>query len=108
MGMLLRNVAGAGSGVDAGGTNIDTQYASNRGPSPLRTWVHQGIENPGADSGAAFQEPDNTSMEYKVLILGRADYSQPADIHLMVQYEPEIFLTKFFNAVGDESYSMVL
>jgi hypothetical protein len=106
MGMLLRNVAGAGSGVDAGGTNVDTQYASTRGPSPLQMWVHQGIENPGADGGAAFQVPQNESMAYKILILGRADYDQPADVHLMLQNRPQVFLTKFFHAMGDPSYSI--
>ena len=106
MGMLLRNVAGAGSGVDAGGTNVDQQYASTRGPSPLQLWVHQGIENPGADEGAAFQVPQNQTMAYKLLILGRADYSQPADVHLMVQNQPKVYLTEFYHAMGDPSYSV--
>lgn len=107
MGMLLRNVAGAGSGVDAGGTNVDTQYASTRGPSPLRMWVQQGVENPGADDGARFQDPQNQTMQYKLLLLGRADYSQPADVHLMVEYRPQVFLTKFYHAMGDASYTIV-
>jgi hypothetical protein len=107
MGMLLRNVAGAGSGVDAGGTNVDTQYASTRGPAPLRMWVYQGQENPGADDGARFQDPQNQTMAYKLLILGRADYSKPADVNLMVQERPQVFLTKFYNAMGDPSYSVL-
>lgn len=107
MGMLLRNVAGAGSGVDAGGTNVDTQYASTRGPSPLRMWVEQGVENPGADDGALFQDPQNGTMRYKLLILGRADYGQPADLHLMLEYRPQVFLTKFYHAMGDASYTVL-
>jgi hypothetical protein len=107
MGMLLRNVAGAGSGVDAGGTNVDVQYASTRGPSPLRMWVQQGVENPGADEGARFQDPQNQTMQYKLLLLGRADYSQPADVHLMLESRPQVFLTKFYHAMGDPSYSVV-
>lgn len=107
MGMLLRNVAGAGSGVDAGGTNVDTQFASTRGPSPLQMWVHQGIENPGADEGAAFQVPQNDTMQYKLLVLGRADYSQPADVHLMLQNRPQVFVTEFYHRIGDPSYSVL-
>lgn len=107
MGMLLRNVAGAGSGVDAGGTNVDTQYASTRGPSPLGMWVHQGIENPGADEGAAFQVPQNETMQYKLLVLGRADYGQPADVHLMLQNRPQVFVTEFYHKLGDPSYSVL-
>lgn len=107
MGMLLRNVAGAGSGVDAGGTNVDTQYASTRGPSPLRMWVLQGIENPGADDGAAFQVPQNDTMRYKLLVLGRADYDQPADVQVMLQNRPQVFITKFFHELGDPSYSVL-
>lgn len=107
MGMLLRNVAGAGSGIDAGGTNIDIQFASTRGPSPLRMWVVQGVVNPGADDGAAFQVPQNDTMAYKVLILGRADYDQPADIHLMLENRPQVFLTKFYHALGDPSYTVL-
>lgn len=106
MGMLLRNVAGAGSGVDAGGTNVDQQYASTRGPAPLQLWVYQGVENPGADEGAAFQVPQNGTMAYKLLILGRADYSQPADVHLMVQNQVKVYLTEFYHAMGDASYSV--
>lgn len=107
MGMLLRNVAGAGSGVDAGGTDVDTQYASTRGPSPLQMWVHQGIENPGADDGAAFQVPQNDTMSYKLLILGRADDDAQADVHLMVENRPQVFLTTFYHAMGDPSYSVL-
>ena len=105
MGMLLRNVVGAGGGVDAGGTNTDIQYASTEGTSPLQMWVYQGIENPGSDDGAAFQVPQNDTMDYKILVLGRADDSQPADLHLMVENRPQVFLTKFFHAIGDPSYS---
>lgn len=106
MGMLLRNVAGAGSGVDAGGTNVDVQYASTRGPAPLPLRVLQGIENPGSDEGAAFQVPQNDTMSYKLLILGRADYGQPADVHLMLNNRPEVYVTEFYHAMGDESYSV--
>jgi hypothetical protein len=107
MGMLLRNVVGAGGGVDAGGTNTDTQYASTEGPSPLPMWVYQGIENPGSDDGAAFQVPQNDTMDYKLLVLGRADDSQQVDMHVMVENRPQVFLTKFFHAIGDPSYSVL-
>lgn len=107
MGLLLRNVAGAGSGVDAGGTNVDTQYFSTHSESPMRAWVHQGVENPGADDGAVFQEDPDAPAEYKILILGRADYDQPADVHLTFQLQPEIFLTKFHHALGGEDFSVL-
>jgi hypothetical protein len=107
MGILLRNVVGAGGGIDAGGTNTDIQYASGEGPSPLQVWVHQGIENPGADEGAAFQVPQNDTMRYKALVLGRADDSKPADVHLMLENRPQVFVTKFFHAPGDPSYSVL-
>lgn len=106
MGMLLRNVAGAGSGVDAGGTNVDTQYASARGPAPLQMRVLQGVENNGSDDGAAFQVPQNETMTYKVLILGRADYDRPADVHLMVNNRPEVYVTEFYHAMGGQDYSV--
>jgi hypothetical protein len=105
MGMLLRNVAGAGSGVDAAGEGVDIQFASTRGPSPLQMWVYQGIENPGAETGAAFQVPQNDTMDYKLLILGRADYDSQADVQVMVENHPQVFLTMFFHAMGDPSYS---
>jgi hypothetical protein len=109
MGMLLRNIVGAGGGIDAGdgaGGDTDIQFASAEGPSPLQMWVYQGIENPGANDGAAFQVPQNDTMEYKLLILGRADGSQQVDLHLMLENHPQVFLTKFFNAMGDPSYSI--
>lgn len=107
MGMLLRNVAGAGSGVDAGGTNVDMQFGSTQGPSPLRMRLLQGIENPGADDGAAFQVPHNETMSYKLLILGRADRSQPASAEVLVNHNAQIFITKFFHVMGDESYTFL-
>jgi hypothetical protein len=107
MGMLLRNVVGAGGGIDAGGTNTDIQYASTEGPSPILLWVFQGIENPGADDGAAFHQPPDQVMDYKLLVLGRADDSQAVDVHVMVENRPQVFLTKFFHAMGDPSYSVV-
>lgn len=107
MGMLMRNIVGAGGGVDAGGTNTDIQYASAESASPLQMWVYQGIENPGADDGAAFQVPQNSTMEYQLLVLGRADDSQQVDVHVMVENRPQVFLTKFYHAIGDPSYSVV-
>jgi hypothetical protein len=107
MGMLLRNVVGAGGGIDAGGTNTDIQYASTEGPSPIQMWVYQGIENPGSDDGAAFQVPQDQAMDYKLLVLGRADDSQQVDVHVMVENRPQVFLTKFYHAIGDPSYSIV-
>jgi hypothetical protein len=107
MGMLLRNIIGAGGGIDAGGTNTDIQYASAESASPLQMWVYQGVENPGADDGAAFQVPQNDTMDYQLLVLGRADDSQQVDIHLMIENRPQVFLTKFFHAIGDPSYSVV-
>ncbi|HUR25526.1 MAG TPA: carboxypeptidase-like regulatory domain-containing protein [Candidatus Thermoplasmatota archaeon] len=110
MGMLLRNVVGAGGGVDAGdgaGGDTDIQYGSTEGPSPLQMWVYQGIENPGANDGAAFQVPQNDTMDYKLLVLGRADDSQTVDIHLMVENHPQVFLTKFYHQIGDPSYSVL-
>lgn len=105
MGMLLRNVAGAGSGVDAAGEGVDIQYASARGPSPLQMWVHQGVENPGSE--APFQVPQNDTMDYKLLILGRADYDSQADVQVMVENRPQVFLTEFYHAIGDPSYSVL-
>jgi hypothetical protein len=109
MGMLLRNIVGAGGGLDAGdgaGGDTDIQFASTRGPSPLQMWVYQGVENPGANDGAAFQVPQNDTMSYKLLILGRADYDSQADVQVMIENRPQVFLTEFYNALGDPSYSV--
>lgn len=104
MGMLLRNVAGAGSGIDAAGEGVDVQYASTRGPSPLQMWVIQGIENPGGEQPF---HVDNETTQYQVLILGRADNTQTADVHLMVENRPQVFLTLFYHQLGDPSYTVL-
>lgn len=107
MGMHLRSVAEAGGCVDAGGSNLDVQYASLRGPSPLQMWVYQGVENPGADDGGAFHVPQNETKLYQVMTVGRADYDVAADVHLMVQSRQQLFITLFYHQVGDPSYSVL-
>lgn len=106
MGMHLRNVAEAGGCVDAGG-GVDVQYASLRGPSPLQMWVYQGIENPGAEDGAAFHVPQNETKLYQIMTVGRADYDAAADVHLMVQSRQQLFVTLFYHQIGDPSYSVL-
>ena len=106
MGMHLRNVAEAGGCVDAGG-GVDVQYASLRGPSPLQMWVIQGVENPGAEDGAAFHVPQNESKLYQIMTVGRADYDAQADVHLMVQSTQQLFITLFYHQLGDPSYSIL-
>lgn len=106
MGLHLRSVAEAGGCVDAGGTNTDIQYGSLRGPSPLPMWLYQGIENPGADDGAAFHVPQNESKLYQVMTVGRADYDASADVHLMLQSRQQLFVTLFYHEMGDPSYSI--
>lgn len=106
MGMHLRNVAEAGGCVDAGG-GVDVQYASMRGTSPLQMWVIQGIENPGAEDGAAFHVPQNESKLYQVMTVGRADYDAQADVHLMLQSRQQLFITMFYHQLGDPSYTIL-
>ena len=107
MGMHLRSVAEAGGCVDAGGTQTDIQYASLRGSSPLQMWVIQGIENPGADDGALFHDPQNETRLYQVMTVGRADYNATADVHLMLQSRQQLFITLFYHQLGDPSYTVL-
>jgi hypothetical protein len=106
MGMHLRSVAETGGCVDAGG-GVDVQYASMRGPSPLQMWVYQGIENPGAEDGAAFHVPQNETKLYQIMTVGRADYDAAADVHLMLQSRQQLFITLFYHAIGDPSYTIL-
>lgn len=106
MGLHLRSVAEAGGCVDAGG-GVDVQYASMRGPSPLQMWVVQGIENPGAEGGAAFHVPQNETKLYQIMTVGRADYDAAADVHLRLQSRQQLFVTLFYHKMGDPSYSIL-
>lgn len=106
MGLHLRSVTETGGCVDAGG-GVDVQYASKRGPSPLPMWVYQGIENPGAEDGAAFHVPQNETKLYQIMTVGRADYDAVADVHLMLQSRQQLFVTLFYHEMGDPSYSIV-
>lgn len=92
---------------EAGGLGLEHQYWVASGPSPLRAWVHQGIENEGAYDGDVFHPDPSVGADYEVLVGGVTAGDQPAEVAIALQQRLDVFVTKFYNALGDASYSVL-
>jgi hypothetical protein len=100
---FIRDPAGVGELGGLGAAAGDHQYWVDSGGTPLRAWVYQGIENDGAYDGDVFHPDANASADYEVLI-GGVTGANPEVAFTLNQYL-DVFVTLFYNALGDESYS---
>jgi hypothetical protein len=98
----IRNPLGVG---EVGGVGQEHQYWADGGPSPFRAWVYQGIENELAYDGDVFHPDQNMSADYEILVGGVTSGSQPAEVAFALNQYLDVFVTLFYNALGDESYS---
>lgn len=92
---------------EAGGLGLEHQYWVDSGPSPLQAWVYQGIENDGAYDGDVFHPDASVAADYEVLIGGVTSGDQPAEVAFALQQTLDVFVTKFYNALGDPSYTVL-
>ncbi|MEA3136452.1 MAG: hypothetical protein QOJ26_34 [Thermoplasmata archaeon] len=81
------------------------QFWVDSGESPLVGWVYQGIENEGAYGGDVFHPDQNVSADYEILLGGVTSGNQPAEVTFSLNQYLDVFVTLFYNALGDESYS---
>lgn len=92
---------------EAGGLGLEPQYWADSGPSPLRAWVLQGIENDGAYDGDVFHPDPTVGGDYEILVGGVTSGDQPAEVAFALQQRLDVFVTKFYNALGDEAYTVL-
>lgn len=90
---------------EAGGLGLEQQFWVASGESPLRAWVHQGIENEGAYDGDVFHPDPSVGADYEILVGGVTSGSQPAEVSFALNQYLDLFVTTFYNALGAESYS---
>jgi hypothetical protein len=90
---------------EAGGLGLEHQYWVASGESPLVAWVYQGIENDGAYDGDVFHPDPAVAADYEVLVGGVTSGSQPAEVAFALNQYLDVFVTLFYNALGDPSYS---
>lgn len=88
-----------------GGVGQEQQFWADSGESPLRAWVYQGIENDGAYDGDVFHPDANVSADYEILVSGVTSGNQPAEVAIALNQSLDIFVTLFYNALGDDSYT---
>ncbi|HUR26021.1 MAG TPA: carboxypeptidase-like regulatory domain-containing protein [Candidatus Thermoplasmatota archaeon] len=99
---FIRSVVPVG---EAGGLGLEHQYWVNSSASPLVAWVYQGIENDGAYEGDVFHPDPAAAGDYEILVGGVTSGSQPAEVAFALNQYLDVFVTLFYNALGDESYS---
>jgi hypothetical protein len=90
-----------------GGVGLEKQYWAGGGASPLRAWILQGVENDLAYKGDVFHPDTNVSADYEILVGGITDESKPADVAVTLNQKLDLFVTLFYNALGDQSYSVL-
>lgn len=99
---FLRSPVGVGQ---VGGLNQEQQFWVASGPSPLRAWVYQGIENEGAYDGDVFHPDPAVAGDYEILVSGVT--SSTPEVAVGLQQRLDIFVTKFYHALGAEDYSVL-
>lgn len=92
---------------EAGGLGLEHQYWVDSSESPLRAWVLQGVENDGAYDGDVFHPDPTVAADYEILIGGVTSGDQPAEVAVTLEQRLEIFVTKFYNALGSDSYTVL-
>lgn len=92
---------------EAGGLGLEQQFWVDSGPSPLQAWVYQGIENDGAYDGDVFHPDQAVAADYEILVGGVTSGDQPAEVAFALQQTLDVFVTKFYNALGDPSYTVL-
>lgn len=92
---------------EAGGLGLEQQFWVDSGPSPLRAWVYQGIENDGAYDGDVFHPDPTVAGDYEILVGGVTSGDQPAEVAFTLNQQLDVFVTKFYHALGDPSYSVL-
>ena len=92
---------------EAGGLGLEQQFWVDSGPSPLQAWVYQGIENDGAYDGDVFHPDPTVAGDYEILVGGVTSGDQPAEVAFTLNQQLDVFVTKFYHALGDPGYTVL-
>lgn len=103
--VFIRNIVPVG---EVGGLNMEHQYFVNSSRNPLRDWVYQGVENPGAYDGDVFHPDPAVAADYEILVGGVTSGEQPVEVAVTLNQYLDLFVTRFYNALGDPSYTLLM